>query len=86
VLAAVRFNALVDVISAPDALPLTGVGVADVWRTEARNAPGVRGRSISLGSPQGFHENCDIDLNMLFAQMDLDLEGVAESMVAGSIS
>ena len=31
------------------------------------------------------HDNSEIDLDVLFAQMDVDLEGVAESEVAGVV-
>lgn len=32
------------------------------------------------------HDNSDIDLDILLAHMDVDLEGAAESKMAGSIS
>jgi hypothetical protein len=32
------------------------------------------------------HDNSDIDLDILFAQMDVDFEGVTESVEAGVIS
>jgi hypothetical protein len=32
------------------------------------------------------HDNSDIDLDILCAQMDVDLEGVAESQEAGPLS
>jgi hypothetical protein len=35
---------------------------------------------------QHVHDNSDIDLDVLFAQMDVDLEGVPASVEAGAIS
>ncbi len=35
---------------------------------------------------QHVHDNSDIDLDILFAQMDVDFDGAAESQEAGSIS
>ena len=52
---------------------------------DARRVLG-RWRDDHAIAAEDVHDNSGIDLDILRAQMDVDLEGAAESKVAGSIS
>ncbi len=46
----------------------------------------ARWRADCAIAAEDVHDNSDIDLDILLAHMDVDLEGAAESKVAGAIT